>query len=175
MDRNGSHVVKIRRRIRFEVPSGLACPTAVDFVRDVERSLSSAEFLTALDADEEGLVTAQLPVNAALFGQQRLRFRSRVVPTESGGRLEGLELDDVPGWARVDGEAIVVPQPDGCRLDYAFDIEIHLALPQAEQWGGRALTRMIEVTADRVLARIADRFPEAVRDAAEAYEEGVAA
>lgn len=147
----------------------------MDFVRDVERSLARAEFLTALVRRDDGIVSAQLPVNAALFGQQRLRFRSRIVPTTSGGRLEGLELDDVPGWARVDGEAIVVPIPDGCRLDYRFDIEIHLAVPQVEQWGGRALTKMIEVTADRVLARIGERFPDAVRDAARAYEELVAA
>lgn len=167
--------MKIRRNVVFEVPSALDCSSAVTFVRDVERSLAAADFLTALARNDDGVVTAQLPVNAALFGQQRLRFRSRIVPTPSGGRLEGQDLDDVPGWARVSGEASVVPQPDGCRIDYRFDIEIHLSVPEAERWGGRALTRMIEVTADRVLARIAERFPHAVRESARAYEALVAA
>ena len=96
-------------------------------------------------------------------------------PTPSGARLEGLDLTDRPGWARVSGEATVVQVPEGCRLDYRFEIEIHLAVPEAERWGGRALLKMIEVTADRVLGRVTTAFPDAVRSAARAYEELVAA
>jgi hypothetical protein len=158
--------MKLTRHVNFDVPSSLDRPTAVAFVRDAERSLSHADFLTSLRQDAAGVVTAELPVNAALFGQQRLRFRSR---------LEGLDLDDVPGWARVSGEARVVPMPDGSRLDYRFEIEIHLALPEPERWGGRALVKMIEVTADQVLRRVCERFPEAVRSAARAYEARVTA
>jgi hypothetical protein len=166
--------MELRRTVDFEVPSTLTCASAVTFVRDVERSLADADFLTSLARDGD-VVTAQLPVNAALFGAQKLRFRSRLVPTPSGARLEGLDLDDRPGWARVSGEATVVPIPDGCRLDYRFEIEIHLAVPEAERWGGRALLKMIEVTADRVLARVTTAFPDAVRSSARAYEELVAA
>lgn len=166
--------MELRRTVDFEVPSTLSCTSAVTFVRDVERSLAHADFLASLTTDGD-VVTAQLPVNAALFGQQKLRFRSRLIPTPSGARLEGLELDDRPGWARVSGEAHVVPVPDGCRLDYRFEIEIHLAVPEAERWGGKALLRMIEVTADRVLGRVTTAFPDAVRSAARAYEELVAA
>ena len=166
--------MQIHRQVVFEVPSSLDCAAAVAFVRDVEQSLSQADFLEALQQDGDQ-VGASLPVNAALFGQHKLRFRSRLSPTPSGGRLEGLDLDDVPGWARVSGEADVVPTPGGCRLDYRFEIEIHLAVPEAERWGGRALLKMIEVTADRTLARVAERFPDAVRSAARAYEALVAA
>lgn len=166
--------MQIHRSVVFEVPSRLECASAVSFVRDVERSLADADFLESLHRDGD-VVGASLPVNAALFGQHKLRFRSRLTPTPDGGRLVGLGLDDVPGWARVSGEADVVPTSSGCRLDYRFDIEIHLAVPEAERWGGRALLKMIEVTADRTLARVAERFPDAVRSAARAYEALVAA
>ncbi len=167
--------MKLTRHVTFDVPSSLDRSTAVAFVRDAERSLSHADFLTSLHQDLTGVVAAELPVNAALFGQQRLRFRSRLEPTPGGARLEGLDLDDVPGWTRVSGEARVVPLPDGSRLDYRFEIEIHLALPEPERWGGRALVKMIEVTADQVLRRVCERFPAAVRAAARAYEARVAA
>lgn len=167
--------MRLTRHVAFDVPSTLDRSTAVAFVRDAARSLSHADFLTSLQQDEGGLVAAELPVNAALFGQQRLRFRSRLEATPAGARLAGLELDDAPGWARVSGEARVVPLPSGSRLDYRFDIEIHLKLPEPERWGGRALVKMIEVTADQVLRRVCERFPDAVRAAARAYEATVAA
>lgn len=166
--------MRLVRHVEFDVFSTLGRATAVSFVRDVRRSLSHAEFLEQLESDDEGIVTAQLPVNAALFGQQKLRFHSRLVPTPTGGVLEGLELDDVPGWARVSGQAVVAAEPGGSRLRYRFEIEIHLALPEAERWGGRALVKMIEVTADQVLRRIGERFPDAVESAARAYEATVA-
>ncbi|NBC95870.1 MAG: DUF3809 domain-containing protein [Deinococcus-Thermus bacterium] len=171
----GALIVRLTRQVAFDVPSSLDRGTAVAFVRDAARSLSHADFLSELRHDEDGLVSAELPVNAALFGQQRLRFHSRLDTTPTGARLDGLALDDAPGWARVSGEARVVPLPNGSRLDYRFDIEIHLALPEPERWGGRALVKMIEVTADRVLQRVCERFPAAVRAAARAYEAKVAA
>jgi len=159
--------VKLERHVAFEVPSTLPPDRAVAFVRDVERSLRHADFLERLDVDEDGVVTALLPVNAALFGAQRLRFRSRIDPTEAGAVLVGLDLDDTPGWARVGGEGHVRPDADGSLLRYVFDIEIHLKLPHSGRWGGRALLRMIDVTADNVLAKIQAAFPEAVRAAAQ--------
>ena len=162
--------MRLTHHVSFDFQLALDRPTAIAFVRDVERSLSHADFLHGLATTPDGEVHAELPVNAALFGQQRLRFRSRVQPTPQGARLVALDLEDVPGWAGVSGEARVSPQPEGSRVDYRFEIEIHLALPEPERWGGRALTKMIEVTAERVLARISARFPGAVREAAREYE-----
>lgn len=162
--------MRLTHHVTFDFDLALDAPTAIAFVRDAERSLSCAPFLHDLRTTPAGEVQAALPVNASLFGQQCLRFRSRVDPTPQGARLIGLGLDDVPGWARVSGEAQVSPQPGGSRVDYRFDIEIHLALPEPERWGGRALTKMIAVTAERVLQRISAQFPSAVGAAAREYE-----
>lgn len=162
--------MRLRHQVSFDVMLGLERSVAIPFVRDAYASLSHADFLHALRRTSPSGIEAELPVNAALFGQQRLRFQSRVVPTPDGARLVGSELQDEPGWARVSGEAHVSEHPGGCRVDYRFDIEIHLALPEPEKWGGRALMKMIEVTAESVLARISGRFPAAVTDAAREYE-----
>ena len=119
----------------------------------------------------DDIVTASLPVNAALFGQQVLHFKSRVVPTTKGARLEPLALEtNQIGWAEVAGEATVKPLPKGSEVRYHFDITIHLRLPKAERWGSKALIKMIEFTANRVLEHVTSSFPAAVQEAAKEVE-----
>ena len=160
--------------VRFELDVGLPPDEALAFVRDVPGSLARAHFLRDLtfevcEGGGVGVVTATLPVNAALFGQRDLPFRSLLHETPDGARLEGLPLDvPGPGWAQVSGAVCVRPAPHGSRLAYAFDIRVHVALPEPERWGGVALTRMIAYTASTVLTRVTDALPAAVADAAEA-------
>jgi hypothetical protein len=66
----------------------------------------------------------------------------------------------------VAGDARVTPLARGTRVDYVFEIAIHLQLPEAEQWGGRALMRLIEFTTTRVLEGLSEKFPGAVKAAA---------
>lgn len=163
----------LTHQVAFALELGLARPDAVAFVRDASRSLACADFLSELRVDDEPggpVVRAALPVNAAMFGARRLRFASRVERTPEGARLRGLPLDDRPGWAKVSGEARVTPQPGGSHVAYRFDIGIHLDLPAPDRWGGRALLKMVEVTASTVLSRVSERFPPAVREAARAFE-----
>ena len=160
--------------VRFELEVALAPEAALAFVRDVPTSLARADFLRDVavgppDGEGIGVVTATLPVNAALFGQRDLPFRSRLHRTPDGARLEGLPLDvSGPGWAHVSGSAVVTPAQGGSRLAYAFAIRVQVALPEPERWGGQALTKMIAYTASTVLARVTDAFPAAVAAAAEA-------
>lgn len=159
--------------VGFTFDLALEQSLAVSFVRDVGRSLSRAEFLEELRVTEAEatLVSASIPVNAALFGQQRLPFTSELLATPSGARLRGLPLPEArPGWAEVSGEALVTPLPGGSRVRYDFRIAIHLDLPEPEKWGGRALLKMIEYTAARVLENITASFPAAVKAAARALE-----
>ncbi len=168
----------LKHEVSFVLDLELPQEAARAFVRDVPRSLSQATFLADLQVVEgqaahgvPKVVTATLPVNAALFGQRELPFRSELTYTEEGARLQGLPLDpEGPGWAEVSGDARVVAAERGCRVEYHFSIGIHLALPAPEKWGGRALLSMIEFTARNVLQQVMARFPEAVRQAAREVE-----
>lgn len=165
--------MELSHRIAFTFELALAPAEAVRFVRDVATSLSRADFLEDLtvEAAAEPRVYAAIPVNAALFGQQRLPFESVLVPRPNGAELRPLPLLDVrPGWAEVAGTASVAPAPMGSQVTYAFDIAIHLELPEPEQWGGRALLKMIEYTASKVLERVCAKFPAAVKSAAREVE-----
>lgn len=171
--------MNITHSVQFHFDLALQRTTAVAFVRDVETSLSRASFLQDLECltlENETRVRARIPVNAALFGQQELVFESRLVPTPHGARLEGVPLEHHhPGWAEVSGEATVKPTPEGCSVDYGFDITIHLHLPEPERWGGKALLKMIRFTAARVLQTITAEFPAAVQAAAREVEAAYAA
>lgn len=174
--------MELTHDIEFTFDLALAPELATAFVRDVATSLSRADFLEGLEVRPqpgraERVVVAALPVNAALFGQQRLPFQSVLVPTATGARLSGLPLPAArPGWAQVSGEATVAPAPThadatpASRVHYRFEIAIHLDLPEPERWGGRALLRMIEYTASSVLERVSQQFPGAVQRAARAFE-----
>jgi len=165
--------VDLTHEVSFVLDLGLPAEPARAFVRDVPRSLSQATFLADLQVirGEPDVVTATLPVNAALFGQRELPFRSELTYTEEGARLTGLPLTPTgPGWAEVSGDARVIPSETGCRVEYGFRIAIHLALPAPEKWGGRALLSMIEFTARNVLAGVMASFPAAVRAAAREVE-----
>lgn len=165
--------MELSHHITFTFDLALDETHAIDFVQDVARSLSKADFLEDLlvEAAPEPRVYAAIPVNAALFGQQRLPFESVLVPTSRGAHLRPLPLVDVrPGWAEVAGQAEVTAVPGGSRVTYAFDIAIHLEVPEPEKWGGRALLKMIEYTAGKVLERVCAKFPPAVQAAAREVE-----
>ena len=177
--------MKLTHAVDFHFDLILSQKAAIDFVRDAKTSLSKANFIENLTVTDDvinsenriadNIVTASLPVNAALFGQQVLHFKSRVVPTLRGARLEPLPLEtNQIGWAEVSGEATVKPLPKGSEVRYHFDITIHLRLPKAERWGGKALTKMIEFTANRVLEHVTSSFPGAVQEAAKEVEKAYA-
>lgn len=164
-------------QVAFEIELTLPTAEALAFVRDVPRSLAHADFLRSLRVEgaDPVVVVAELPVNAALFGQRLLPFRSELVPTPRGARLIGLPLEhDGPGWAQVDGEAEVEAAPTGARVRYGFHVRVHLRLPEAERWGGQALLRMIEYTAQTVLERVTAAFPKALDRSARDAERAAA-
>ena len=168
--------MQISHKVPFEFELNLSEKDAIDFVRDVEKSLSKADFIKDLYRYNEtdlghDYVTANIPINAAMFGQHKLGFQSLLIPTENGARLQALPLETpTAGWAEVAGEAVVVPKDTTSLVRYDFDITIHLQLPTPEKWGGRALIKMIEFTAQQVLTRVAEEFPRSVQAAAKEVE-----
>jgi len=171
--------MEISHKVPFEFELNLSQEAAIDFVRDVETSLSKADFIRDLYRYTEtdlghDYVTANIPINAAMFGQQKLGFQSLLIPTKTGARLQALPLETpTAGWAEVAGEAVVIPQngdAGSSLVRYDFDITIHLQLPKPEKWGGRALIKMIEFTAQQVLSKVAEEFPRSVQAAAKEVE-----
>lgn len=168
--------LSMRESIAFRFSTRLDVAAATEFVRDVPRSLTHADFLSGLrlEPGEPPLVSAALPVNAALFGRRELPFVSELQRTAVGARLTPTGLAPAGrGWAEVGGEAKVFAggAEGGSVVDYALEVTIHLRLPGADRWGTRALGKMIELTAVTVLRGLVERFPAAVeRAAAEAAE-----
>jgi hypothetical protein len=172
--------VTFDHEVRFELGVALAPEQAVAFVQDVPRSLARAHFLRDLrvgpgTAGGPAVVEASLPINASLFGQRDLPFRSLLHATASGARLDGVDVASAgPGWAHVSGEATVRPaEAGGSFVRYRFAIRVYVRLPPADRWGGKALTRMIEYTAKSVLRQVTAAFPDAVGQAARAAEAAV--
>ncbi len=164
--------MKLSHSVTFNFDLILPQAEAITFVRNADISLKNASFIENLSVSDNGKhVSAAIPVNAALFGQQKLAFQSTLEATPKGAKLNALELEtDQPGWAEVAGEAVVQARPKGSYVSYSFDITIHLRLPEAEKWGGKALTKMIEFTAQKVLENVTSQFPCAVQKAAKEVE-----
>lgn len=165
--------MQLSHEIDFTFELGLDRVLATDFVQDVALSLSYAGFLDDVEVSgaTSGTVAAAIPVNAALLGQRRLPFLSFFETTPRGAILRGQPLpDQQPGYAVVSGEARVSALPTGSLVEYRFVITVLLDLPEPNKWGGRALLKMIEYTADRMLERVAAQFPEAIERAAKAFE-----
>ena len=168
--------MKIEHSILFDIDLSLSQEDAISFVQSVEHSLSKATFISNLQLLHEDTlgndyIQASIPINAAMFGQHELDFQSLLIPTVKGARLQALPFDTPKaGWAEVTGEAIVNVLPKGSTVHYDFYITIHLNLPTPERWGGKALLKMVEFTAQRVLKHIAEEFPKAVQAAANEFE-----
>lgn len=162
--------MQLSHSVSFHFDLILPQAEAICFVQDAKASLKNASFIEDLRV-KDNLVSASIPVNAALFGQQLLAFESQLEPSPKGARLLAQKLaTEQPGWAEVAGEAVVYPRPKGSHVSYTFDITIHLHLPKAEKWGAKALTKMIEFTAQKVLESITSQFPKAVQAAAQEVE-----
>lgn len=163
--------MKLAETLRFGFDSEMDEAGALAFVRDVERSLAGANLLGGLRVlpGEPPRVSAHLPVTTPLFGRRELPFLSELRTTETGA-----ELVPVPftpggrGWAEVGGRARVLGAEAGSHIRYVLSVAIHLDLPEADRWGTRALTKMIELTAGTVLRQLSERLPRSIEAAARA-------
>ncbi|CAN5516499.1 DUF3809 domain-containing protein [soil metagenome] len=166
--------MKVHHQLKTTLDLPLAPREALAFVQNVQVSLRRVRFMQGLrvvpagDRGSRARVRANVPVVVPLIGPYQLEFESALESTPRGARLHALPPADggKKGWAEVSGEAEVSPLPSGSRLAYALDITVHVTLPEPEGWGGRALLKMVEVTAQKVVADITQDFPEAVGKAA---------
>lgn len=159
----------LTHEVTFSLLTPMTYDQALEFVIDVPGSLRFADFLAELQVltRRPAVVCAAIPVSAAMFGQRELPFRSELHRTPAGARLVPVPIEPLgPGWADVAGEATVTDLGNVRRLDYEFEVTVHLRLPAAERWGTQALVRMIEFTAGAVLRKVTAQLPEAVAKAA---------
>jgi Tfp pilus assembly protein PilO len=168
--------MKVSHAISASVDLPLSCREAVAFVQSV-RSLSRVRFMQNLQVSPQAdgisqRLRAEIPVDVPLLGHYDLTFASELVPTARGASLQALPVSGRKGWAQVSGEAEVAALPGGSRVRYLLAVTLHVDLPEPERWGGRALLKMVELTAQRVVADITAEFPKAV-EAAAADAEGV--
>ncbi len=168
--------IALTERLEFTVATPMAHATALEFVRRAELSLAAANVLEDVHVQPgpPTLLSAYLPISTPLFGRRRLRFVSELVETAAGAALVATEpVTGAQAWADVGGEAVVTPSAAGSDLRYVFDMTVHLDIPDADRWGTKALTRMIELTAGTVLRSLAARLRAGIQTAAATYSGAV--
>ncbi|MFC4638062.1 DUF3809 domain-containing protein [Deinococcus hohokamensis] len=130
---------------------------ALVFVRDPALALSQVRFLRALTTTA-GEVRGELVVTVPILGEVDLPFCSVVAPTPGGAELRPLPLSGERAWVEVAGQARV----EGGEMHFEFGFRAHLALPEAEGWGGAAFEKMVRAAAGRTLERVAQDLPASV-------------
>ena len=133
---------------------------AIQYVRDVQQSLSRVSFIKNLRLEGQ-VVTADLAVDVPFLGQQLLDFQSRLEPHPDGASLIGLEKSG-RAWAMGGGQARVSPALQGSSIEYALEITVFIALPSSEKWGGKAFEKMAQATAEKAIERLTLEFPRGV-------------
>ena len=150
--------IDVQRQFTISHPSTVL--EAIEYVRDVEKSLSRVSFIKNLRLEGQ-LVTADLAVDVPFLGQQLLDFTSRLEPHSDGASLIGIEKSG-KAWAMVGGQARVSPAPHGSSIEYALHITVFIALPSSEKWGGKAFEKMAQATAEKAIERLTLEFPRGI-------------
>jgi Protein of unknown function (DUF3809) len=144
----------------FDLPHPGTPEQAVAFVQDVPLSLALVPFIRNLRLEGSD-VFADLRIDAPIIGEQLLDFHSRLEPSSDGARLIALERDG-KAWAEVAGVATVSAAGASAKIVYTLRIVVHLTLPLAEGWGGKAFEKMAHATAQRSIERLSLEFPDGV-------------
>jgi carbon monoxide dehydrogenase subunit G len=155
--------VKLEVEREFYINHPGSADQGVAFVQDVQRSLQHVAFIKNLRLDGSD-VLADLSVDVPVLGEQRLDFHSRLEACSDGANLIPLPRSG-KAWAEVGGEGRVTPNGSSSSLTYRLRIVVHVELPTAERWGGRAFEKMVQATAQRAIERMTEQFPVGVQAA----------
>ncbi|GGK24786.1 hypothetical protein GCM10008955_17990 [Deinococcus malanensis] len=131
---------------------------ALAFVRDPAVALSQVRFLRGLQADGYG-VRGELVVTVPILGEVDLPFVSRLQLTSEGAELVPELLAGERAWVEVSGQARA---KESAEVHFDFQFSAHLAVPEAEGWGGAAFEKMVGAAASRTLERVARELPGSV-------------
>jgi carbon monoxide dehydrogenase subunit G len=141
----------------FEIPFPGALDAGIAFIRDVKKSLENVSFIRNLRV-EGNEVFAHLRIEVPFLGERLLDFKSTLEPQENGANLISHQLEG-KFWAEVSGQGTVAASGATSSIHYHLRALVHLELPVADKWGGRAFAKMAEATAQRTIERMAQEFP----------------
>ena len=142
---------------QFDIPFPGSVDDGIAFIRDVKKSLENVSFIRNLRIEGHD-VFAHLRIEVPFLGERLLDFKSSLEPVPDGANLIAQKLDG-KFWAAVNGEGRVSGGGATSNIHYHLRAEVHLELPVAEKWGGRAFAKMAEATAQRTIERMAQEFP----------------
>ncbi len=142
---------------QFDIPFPGSVDDGIAFIRDVKKSLENVSFIRNLRV-EGSEVFAHLRIEVPFLGERLLDFKSTLEPVPDGANLVAQKLDG-KFWAAVNGEGRVSGTGATSSIHYHLRAEVHLELPVADKWGGRAFAKMAEATAQRTIERMAQEFP----------------
>jgi hypothetical protein len=164
---------------QFDIPFPGHVDDGIAFIRDVKKSLENVSFIRNLRVEGND-VFAHLRIEVPFLGERLLDFRSTLEPVIDGANLIAQPLEG-KFWAAVNGEGRVTSTGTTSSsndssaslrsssndssaslrssIHYHLRAEVHLELPVAEKWGGRAFAKMAEATAQRTIERMAQEFP----------------
>lgn len=143
----------------LEYPNSLS--DAILFLTDVQQSLAQVQFIKGLEL-KENHVYADLVVEVPVLGTQRLDFHSILEPHSTGANLIAQPLQG-KAWAEVSGQGKAVQMNNQVEIHYALQITVHLELPSADKWGGRAFEKMAQATAKTAIERLTKEFGHGVQ------------
>jgi Protein of unknown function (DUF3809) len=146
-------IIEVEREFRLEYPSTLE--QAVLYLQDVSKSLANVSFIKNLRF-EPPHVYADLTVDVPVLGEQHLDFHSVLELHALGANLIAQPRQG-RAWAAVAGQGTVEANQT-IEILYVLQITVHLELPSAEKWGGRAFEKMAQATAKTAIERMTKEF-----------------
>ena len=141
----------------FDIPFPGSVDAGIAFIRDVKSSLENVSFIRNLRVEGNEMF-AHLRIEVPFLGERLLDFKSTLEPVQNGANLIAHKHEG-KFWAAVSGEGTVSATGASSSIHYHLRALVHLELPVADKWGGRAFAKMAEATAQRTIERMAQEFP----------------
>lgn len=150
-------IIQTTKNFVLEYPNSFQ--EAVLYLSNVQKSLAQVQFIKGLRL-EGNQVYADLVVEVPVLGTQRLDFHSILEPHSTGANLIAQPLQG-KAWAEVSGQGSAI-QNSRVEIHYALQVTVHLELPSADKWGGRAFEKMAQATAKTAIERMTRDFGQGV-------------
>ncbi len=152
--------MKIEVARAFDIAFPETLEKAILYLQNVEKSLKHVQFIGALQVQNLD-IHANLLVDVPVLGAQALDFHSILETTANGANLIAQPRTG-KAWAAVSGQGYATLESYGTNIHYELQIIVHLELPAANKWGGKAFEKMAQATAQKAIERMTQEFPQGI-------------